>query len=272
MSDHPTALLDSDDVDAVREELHDRAGPQIIKLHGDLTAALSGSDAATRDYVSDYRALVGAVLEWVMLDEFHRKTVTHLGATAAAFSPEVVRDVLEGASAEAPFTPFAARYELGDAVAVDLLSRVRTLTGLRALQIPPAVELHGGLGVDDTHLLRFVRRVRFHQGRAEEPLARLMDSFALSKSDLGRLFDVSRQGIDGWMTHGVPAERQEKLTALLALADILERKLKADRVAGVFRRPADAYGGLSMFDMIAADRHQELLASVRASFDWSQAA
>jgi hypothetical protein len=70
----------------------------------------------------------------------------------------------------------------------------------------------------------------------------------------------------------VPAERQEKLAALLALCDVLERKLKRDRIAGVARREAAAYGGHTMLQMIADDRHRELLESVRDAFDWSQPA
>jgi hypothetical protein len=38
------------------------------------------------------------------------------------------------------------------------------------------------------------------------------------------------------------------------------------------RRPADAYGGKTMLELIAADEHGELLAQVRDSFDWTSAA
>ena len=55
-----------------------------------------------------------------------------------------------------------------------------------------------------------------------------MRVFELSKSELGRLFGVTRQAIDGWRVGGVPADRQEKLASMLALADLLERKLIVD--------------------------------------------
>ena len=67
-------------------------------------------------------------------------------------------------------------------------------------------------------------------------------------------------------------EIKAKLAALASLADLLEAKLKSGRLPGIARRPADAYGGLSMLDMIAADRHDELLQSVRESFEWERAA
>ena len=107
---------------------------------------------------------------------------------------------------------------------------------------------------------------------AENPLRRIIDAFALSKTDAAKLFGVSRQAVDGWLAAGLPAERQEKVATLLALCDLLQRKLKADRLPGVARRPADAYGGRTMLELIAADRHGELLQSVRDSFDWQTAA
>jgi hypothetical protein len=45
--------------------------------------------------------------------------------------------------------------------------------------------------------------------------------------------------------------------------------LVADRVPGVARTPAAAYAGRSMLEMVAEDRHEELLGLVAASFDWS---
>jgi transcriptional regulator with XRE-family HTH domain len=106
----------------------------------------------------------------------------------------------------------------------------------------------------------------------EHPLRRLMEAFELSKTELGSLFGVRRQAVDQWLERGVPSERQEKVQTLLAIADLLERKLKPGRLAGVARRPADAYGGKTMLELIAADRHRELLELVRESFDWASAA
>jgi len=99
----------------------------------------------------------------------------------------------------------------------------------------------------------------------EEPLA-------LNRTETGRIFGVSRQAIESWHNSGVPSGRQEKAAAVAAIADLLSRRLKPERIPGVARRPADAYGGLSMVEMIEHDRHLELLAIIRASFDWSNTA
>jgi hypothetical protein len=63
--------------------------------------------------------------------------------------------------------------------------------------------------------------------------------------------------------------RGEKLVTLQSLVALLERKLKLGVPPEVAHRPA-AYGGQTMLDLIAADRHVELLDSVRASFEWEQ--
>jgi hypothetical protein len=103
-------------------------------------------------------------------------------------------------------------------------------------------------------------------------LDQIADVFALSATELAGLFGLRRQALDHWRAHGIPPSRQQKAAAVAAIADLLGHQLKAERIPGIARRPADAYGGLTMLQMIAADRHLELLASVRASFDWSRAA
>ena len=90
--------------------------------------------------------------------------------------------------------------------------------------------------------------------------------------ELASLFGVRRQAVDQWLARGIPSERQEKVQTLVAVCDLLERKLKPGRLAGVARRPADAYGGKTMLELIAANRHRELLELVRDSFDWASAA
>ena len=59
---------------------------------------------------------------------------------------------------------------------------------------------------------------------------------------------------------------------MAAIADILAYRLKHERVPGIVRRAAPAYGGRSMVEVIAADEQEWLLASVRESFDYSSTA
>jgi hypothetical protein len=266
-------LFEATDHEAVREALHRLGDGLLRELRGSLEGALHGSDDAAREYVCQYRLLTEALLGE------GRKSRPDLIAdagdgrlTIADANGHPVRTwlgVLENASVDAPFLSWTARYELGEAVALELTNRMRAFMGCRALT-PPAEPVRPP--VDDLAAERFQRRVRAHLNDPENPLERLMRVFALSKSQLGRLFGVSRQAVDGWLTHGVPADRQDKVATLLALTDLLERKLKPGRIPGIARRPAEAYGGETMLELITADRQRELLALVRDSFAWSQAA
>jgi transcriptional regulator with XRE-family HTH domain len=266
------------DPERVRRALHEiDDGTLLTSLSAQLERALEGSDDATREYVRSFRLLVRRVL-----DEAHRARPdvfvrTEEGKHAILDVRGAARrapvEALESASAEAPFGPWTGRFPLEEAVALDLASRVRQLIGLHGLELAPG---DGRLGevADDVTARRFLQRVRFHLNHPddEDPLRRLMDALGLSKTELGSLFGVRRQAVDQWLERGVPSERQEKLQTLLAIVDLLERKLKPGRLPGVVRRPADAYGGKTMLELIAADEHGELLAQVRDSFDWTSAA
>src|SRR5207244_6654244 len=109
---------------------------------------------------------------------------------------------------------------------------------------------------------------------ATAPLPSLLDevqvAFGLTKTELGRLFGVSRQAVDQWRVRGLPGDRQEKAATVAATADLLSHQLKSERLPGIARRPARAYGGMTMLEMIERDRHGELLERGRAAFDWSR--
>ena len=102
-----------------------------------------------------------------------------------------------------------------------------------------------------------------------DPVAETLE---LSETELGRLFGVSRQAVGQWRERGVPSSRKAKVATVAAIRDLLGHRLKPERIPGIARRPADAYGGLSMLEMIERDREDELLTLVRRSFDWAAAA
>lgn len=100
-------------------------------------------------------------------------------------------------------------------------------------------------------------------------LGTIEEAFELNTTELARLFGVSRQAFDQWRERGVPGARQTKVATVAEIADLLAHRLKPERIPGAARRPAAAYGGLTMLEMIERDRHQELLEQIRRSFDWS---
>ena len=102
-----------------------------------------------------------------------------------------------------------------------------------------------------------------------DPIA---DTLGLTETELGRLFGVSRQAIGQWRERGLPSSRQAKAATLASICDLLSHSLKPERIPGIARRPAAAYGGLSLLEMIESDRHEKLHQKVRRSFDWAIAA
>ena len=266
-------------LERVRSALRELDGGELLPTLGaQLAHALGGSAEATREYVRCYHVLALRVLDeahHVRPDVVVRTADGHLAIEVKGTPRRAPVEALETAAAEAPFGPWTAFFPIEEAVALDLASRVRQLIGLGALELVPGDPNHSEVvDVDDLTALRFLRLVRFHLNHPDEehPLRRLMEAFELSKTELGSLFGVRRQAVDQWLERGVPSERQEKVQTLLAIADLLERKLKPGRLAGAARRPANAYGGKTMLELIAADRHRELLDLVRESFDWASAA
>lgn len=100
----------------------------------------------------------------------------------------------------------------------------------------------------------------------------IAEPLGLSKTELGRLFGVSRQAIDGWHRAGLPAARQTKAATVAATVDLLSHRLKRERLPGIARRRARAYGGLTMLEMIERGRHDELHDLTRRSFAWASSA
>jgi hypothetical protein len=116
---------------------------------------------------------------------------------------------------------------------------------------------------------RFLR-IAYEELQSDMPvLESVADTFALSDTDLSRLFGVSRQRIAQWKAEGVPVSHRSKLNALARLAEVLSHNLLPDRIPGIMRESAPALGGKSMLEALAESRDNEVLARVEASFDWA---
>jgi transcriptional regulator with XRE-family HTH domain len=107
---------------------------------------------------------------------------------------------------------------------------------------------------------------------AEPPSApeQVREAYGLSEADLARLFGVTRQAVAQWQEF--PPAKRAKAATVLSVADLLTYRLKPGRLPMVARKPAAVYGGITMLDMIAADRHEELLRLTRESFDFAAGA
>lgn len=275
----PTATRTLLDVTDPRTALRlvDRAAPGLRdQLEVSLRDALRGRPGAVRAYVRAYEALVERLLASmgeVRPELFVRDEGGHLAVRMprGRLSRAPI-DVLRGFAADAPFSPWVTAKGARAGVALDLLSRIRALLpGLDPLPLPSA-SAYARPADDPDLLLRFTRRVMVAVQGGASDLSRVSDALGLSRTELGRLFGVSRQAASGWLADGPPAARAPKAACVAAIADLLVRRLKPARVPGVVRAKAPAYGDLSMLDLIAADRHQWLLDSVRRSFDYAATA
>lgn len=100
-----------------------------------------------------------------------------------------------------------------------------------------------------------------------EPLERFLSLWDLSASEAARMFGVSRQALTKWRRTGMPGDRAVALGELAAATDLLDRRVKRERIPAVVRRPAPDLSGESLYDLAAAGRHEEVRRAVERMFD-----
>lgn len=112
-------------------------------------------------------------------------------------------------------------------------------------------------------------RGRRHAREASEIIYRLMGGLDLSRTEVGRVFDVSGETVRRWERGmvQVPARKMAALTQADAALSRLLELFEPDRLLLVIRRPAELFGGESALDWIlrgrlgkVADGYERLLA------------
>ncbi len=254
----------------------DRAEPGLQdELDEAVTEALRGSQEAARRYVKTYRTLTQRLLLRAQSAKPSLLKQNEAGDfcivdPSGACEPIALK-ALTVFAIEAPFTVWVeVTGRQGSGVALEALARTRALLpGVKDLPVPrsrlPRL-------FDSGAVMRFSELViRELDEDGSEP-ARIQRLFELTTTDLARLFGVKRQAAAAWLSKGVPASRRPKLATIGAIADILSRHVKPSRIAAVVRRPAVAYEGKSMLELIAEDKHEWLLESLRDTFTFSNTA
>ena len=274
MSTLTVTVLDAADPKAAIAAIDATAPGMRRRLSASLRDALRGRPAAIRRYVAAHGELTERLLaavhearpDLVVRDDAGEYCVASPGGCSRA-SIELLRTF----AADAPFSPWVQLKGPGTGVALDLLARARALLpGVEPLPLPPGAAFPH---LDDPDaLLRFARLVAAAQQAERSDLERARVVLSLSITELGALFGVTRQAASLWLADRPPAARRAKAAAMAAIADILARRLKPARIPGIARRPAAEYGGKTMLELIAADRHEWLLESVRRSFDYAATA
>lgn len=100
-----------------------------------------------------------------------------------------------------------------------------------------------------------------------EPVDRIARLWGLSMAEVGRMFGVSRQAVSKWARTGVPSDRAPAVADLVAATDLLDRRVKRERIPAVVRRPAPVLGDRSLYDLASEGRHRDVLEGVRRIFD-----
>lgn len=267
----------------VADAAEEIAGAALKEIEMSVPEALGGERAQVRAYVEAYRQLRSRMLDAVgkarpdliAFDEAHN--VILLGDVKA----QGVRDeesvlwlkaALDQEAMRAPFSEWVGTLGVGRGTAVAFVAQLRSmLRDTKPLALPREHHLPSWTLSDD-EAVRFYRAVGDELARARTPLDRVASVLGVSRTELAQLFGVRRQAIEQWEARGVPGERQEKLATLDAIVDLLTAKLKPDRIPGVVRRPAAAYGNRSILEAIVASDEALVLDELRSAFDWAAAA
>jgi len=269
------------DFDALLFGPFDKKLPKVLggvagldELASSAEGALHGDFHAARLYVGRYRELTRWLLESAARSRPELVSINEDGEVevrdSSGASGGFIAAALDETAAGAPFSRWTATCGLRLGVPLHALSSLRLmLPDTYPLDPPSAAQV---TRISELDARRFLSAVRRSLNVEEPPLEGVQQVFDLNYTELGRLFGISRQGAKDWLKRGVPTDRQDKVAAVSAIADLLERKLKPDRIPGIVRRAANAYDGHTMLELIAADRHQELLDITRRSFDWTTAA
>ncbi len=271
----PTDLLralqsdDPDEVERICELAFKDAREAFSRV---LPQALSGNRSAAFVYVALWRQMKESVLR--SLHETAPDLVLHVGehlyVADIKRGPSHASSVLLDAEAlEAPFSSWITRTnDVGLGACAALIQRMREITpGLHPIGLADNALPHWDRS--DSQIRAFRRHVSAALNESDPALERIRHVFDLSLTQLGELFGVSRQAVTQWAETGVPENRLEKVATVASIADLFDYRLRTERIPGVVRREAAAYDGLTALEMIKQNRQDELLASVRSSFEWA---
>jgi len=232
----------------------------VTALDATLEDAIRGDRLAARSYATTYIALVDFLSERIPAELDEQRWLARVARRQAV---------------SLPFRSCLVEGRVGLSVALTLISDLRHMSpGVPDLAWQPdcITPLSSRFEIDDRGVQEFERIVDRVVDGSVSPLEEVVEVFDLSYTDTGRLFGVTRQAVSHWLVEGIPADRTSKVTTIAQIGSILRHYLVPERIPGIARKPASAYSGRSMLEMIAEDDHLELLEITRRSFDWASTA
>lgn len=251
------------------------AGGEIERIERVLPAALLGSREAAATYVDAYRELLAAYLRELAVERPDLVAPSENGYAVPTTKPagDWWIESLEQRAITAPFSPWVRVAGPGRGIAIALLADTReAILGLDPMPLPTEPTALPDLALSAGQLTRFRRAVSDELAGDTPPLRTVRRVFGLTKSELGALFGVTRQAAAQWLDGGVPGSRSARVLTVAEIAEQLDHNLKSSQIPAIVRRPAAAYGGRTMLDVIAAGEERWLLDDVTRSFDYSSTA
>ncbi|HEX9645282.1 MAG TPA: hypothetical protein VGC11_14925 [Acidimicrobiia bacterium] len=100
-----------------------------------------------------------------------------------------------------------------------------------------------------------------------EPLVRLIELWGLSNVAAARIFGVSRQAFTRWLRNGPPVSRAGAVADVASATDLLDRKVKRERIPAVVRRAAPVLGGRSLLELAEAGDTAAVARAVSEMFE-----
>ena len=94
---------------------------------------------------------------------------------------------------------------------------------------------------------------RIYARRGVRSLGRIRKAFALSQEEAASLFGVSRQAFRKWEKDGVPTARLADVDRMLQLVELMERRLRRDRLPALVRTPAKDFGDRTVLQTIRSE-------------------
>lgn len=270
--------------EAAANEVERHFPVEVRSLEEAVRRASTGDRDAAREYVLNWQRLADGLLallhqqrpDLVLRDPDGRFVIVDVKGDPVETTP----DRLLAVAAVAPCSGWVAQAGLGRGIALKLLAEIREEVPGSVPLVPKAgLCVHWAPGDAVRAAVRLIERVLGEKSENDERrtgsvtlLRRAMELFELDRTEFARIFGVRRQAVEQWERRGVPAKRRAKLATMVAVGELLARRLRPGLLPGVARRVARAYQGLTMLEMIQRDRHDELLEDVRKSFDWATTA
>lgn len=104
-------------------------------------------------------------------------------------------------------------------------------------------------------------------------LRRVTETLDLRNGDLAHLIGAESEVVDSWLASDLPPPRwMPKIATIIKIADMLRKELREGHPRIVVRKPAEAYGNLTMLDLIATNQHEWLAQDLEEMFEYSTTA